>query len=57
MLFLKRIFAEPPKDRDQGWLYECPIGWEAGTQSVRKWQGRSLSSPPQATLKSLINRC
>jgi FAD-dependent urate hydroxylase len=34
--FLKRIFAKPPKNERQGWLYEYPIDWDAGIGSVRR---------------------
>ena len=34
--FLKRIFAKPPKNNRQSWLYEYPIDWEVGIRSVRR---------------------
>ena len=34
--FLKRIFAKPPKDKDQSWLYDYGIDWEVGISSVRR---------------------
>lgn len=34
--FLRQIFAKPPKDRDQNWLYRYPIDWEAGIGSIQR---------------------